>query len=108
MLGEIILNFEWQTVIFWIICGISALCLLMIIPQDIWVFLGPFVVVGLFVIGLVTYIIWYLTSFVAGWYDWSYWAVFGIGIGITILYFIIAGLVVSHKEKKDESKTPMK
>ncbi len=99
MLLEIILNFDWQDITFYVICGIACLFLLTAIPQDFWHFFAPFIAIGLIFIGVVTYIIWYLTSYKAGWYDLSYLSVFGIGVGITIAYFVIYSIVDKIKER---------
>jgi len=95
MLLEIILDFNcsWEDIIFYVVCAIGCLFALAAIPQDFWHYFFPFIVIGLMFIGVVTYIIWYLTSYKAGWYDLSYLATFGIGVGITIAYFVIYSIV---------------
>lgn len=104
MLLEIILDYNWQDIIFYVICVIGVILALAAIPQDIWHFVVPFIIAGLVLIGVVTYFIWYLTSYKAGWYDLSYWSVFGIGIGVSVLYFIVASIIVNISEKKDVAK----
>ncbi len=99
MLLDIALNIDWQDLIFYIICGIVSLFVAAVIPEDFWHFFAPFIVIGLIFIGIVTYIIWYLTSYKAGWYDLSYWSVFGIGVGISVSYFVIRIIIDKIKEK---------